>query len=120
MIQFNDKLGNPLIKFSYSTYLNKTNFTGTLEFKIHYISKEFNGEYIYVTEDDIGAQTFLYKLFDEDFTFFELYRESTNTSSIYQYIGEFIDIIKEAIFQYNKEILNTYNSENTNITNAKN
>jgi hypothetical protein len=120
VLQFNDKLDNPLIKISYKTYLNKYNRTIILEFNIDYISPEFNGEYIYVTEDDIGMQVFLHNLYDENFVFFELYREFTNTSAVYECIGEFMDIIKEATIQYNKEILGTYSSKNNKYRNVKN
>lgn len=105
MIILTDKLNNKLIEFNYKTYYDKYSAEITATFKIKYISENYNGEFIYVTKDDIDQQVVLYRTsYDEEFQFFDMSKTSKNTTDIYTYIGSFIAMIKECTDIYNKTI----------------
>lgn len=101
MIQFKDKDNNLLLDAIYSTGI--ANNQAILEIKIKYISPEFNGEYVYITKDDIGDQVMLYRFnLEDDFAFFELYNSTASIDKLYRTLGSFIDCLKITVSSYNK------------------
>jgi hypothetical protein len=102
MISFNNNNNEANIKISYETGLNTKSKTYYIRFSVEEISPLFNGEFFYVSEDDIGETSLMFRFNEDDeWKDIDIYKSYPTVEEVYSYMGFFIDIVNLTNERYN-------------------